>query len=177
MVAGALVVVAALGFGSATLRAAAWAWAARLVGVSTQEDRRAREAARAAPAVARDRDRMRDDTTSAAPTAASRSEVAFTPAGTTLSIAFERPIRPGALVVRATDDATARLTIDAASGEVPDVVLLTDGVRVRNAAAPDARYTLDVPGTVRIVSARLGVGPSRQVRTERLQGAAGTALP
>ncbi len=117
------------------------------------------------------------------------ADVSFAPRGDTLHVAVDAPQRAGTLeLARAGADArAARIEVraapvdgspaDAASaggGRPPAparLLVLPDGVRVRNAAGESASYRLSVPAQVRAVRVVVGAGEPAVVDAARLTSA------
>jgi hypothetical protein len=168
--AAAVVAVAGSLVGSPELQAAVAGWSARLRAALPWAAPRggARDALRPPPAR---REPAWQDTSGVG------STLTFAAAADSLVVEFAQRPRPGALVVRRTDARASTFSVSAAAPPASPLLMLPQGVRVRNAAAAAERYGLEVPHATRLLIVRLGPGVRLRLGADRLDAATPLVLP
>ncbi|HEY0153078.1 MAG TPA: zf-HC2 domain-containing protein [Longimicrobium sp.] len=112
----------------------------------------------------------------AAPALDSRqsSQVRFAATGPSFTLWIESPQRAGSLLVRTTPSGAATAEVVAGTGNA-ELLVVPQGLRIRNVPGSAAEYRVVIPASVRTVRVRLGQAPALLLRTAEI-GAQGTTV-
>jgi hypothetical protein len=102
------------------------------------------------------------------------SQVRFAAAGPSFTLWIESPQRAGALLVRSTPSGAATAEVVAGTGDA-ELLVVPQGLRIRNVPGSTAEYRVVIPASVRTVRVRVGQAPVLLLRTTEI-GAQGTTV-
>jgi hypothetical protein len=112
----------------------------------------------------------------AAPAAGAKqsSQVRFAAAGASFTLWIEGPQRAGAVTVRTTPSGAATAEVVAGTGDA-ELLVVPQGLRIRNAPESAAEYRVTIPASVRTVRVRVGEASTLLLRTPEI-GASGVRV-